>query len=832
MRYTTKMILHYVRWQFVDGPRWLLRFAWTLQRILWRFFSVGLMLRTLFAHWHRDALAYQPGGLGELIKTFVMNQISRMIGFLIRVCLLGFWLLCELFYIPLAVAAVMLFLFWPLLLIAGLVSVAFLGWQLLIISIVGTGLLVLLFTTTRASQTNPPADFEQLWRNQHVQTLLRRLQLDSDTTKTALQEKVLPATDWLKLIQTLAPPVTPEKIAGALLTHPNFGATLRASNLRESDVDFVVWWQSVDHERQKLARRWWRPEKMLQMSGLGLSWAAGYTPLVDQFTYFPKASAWDELPLGREEQVTQVITTLARGKQSNVLLVGPPGSGQLAIIREVERRVRNQQAHPTLNHERVLYVHLSQLTAVAPALHEMERAGNIIAVFDGLSSLSAEIDLLLPFLGSANVRVIVLVATDEYHRSVAKNAELMQLFEVVAVPPLSEENTLRLLAAIAPRLGQESGVFLSYPTLRAIVDGTSSILPNVPFPERAFDFLSEALVIAQARHDAVMTSQHVYDLISRKIGIPLGELSGEERTRLLNLEDAIHRRVVNQELAVRAVARAMQRAGAGTRTLKRPIGAFLFIGPTGVGKTETAKALAEAYFGSEKAMVRLDMSEYGDVEAPTRLIGSAAYPDGRLTDVIADHPFAVLLLDEFEKANPAVHQLFLQVFDEGHLTDARGRVISFKHTIIIATSNAGAEFIREHISRGPLSDDFEKVLRNHILETGIFRPELINRFDGVITFTPLTTEHLQTVVRFMFRSLNQRLDGEHGITVAVTPELVQYLITIGYNPEFGARPLARALQDTVEYVVAQRVLRGTVMPGEELVLTPEMLAATASQRRR
>lgn len=828
MRYTTKMFTQYVRWQFVEGPQWLLRFAWTLQRVLWRFFSVGLMLRTLLAHWRRDALAYQSSGLGELFHTFVMNQISRAVGFCIRCCLLGIWLVAECLYVPVAVAAITLFLAWPFLLIAGLVGAAFFGWKLLALSAAIVAVMGLLFVTTRASQTNPPANLEQLWRNQHAQSLLWRLQLNPAATKAALQKKVLPAVDWRLLIPTLTSPATPEKIMGALLTHPAFRANLRVSNLRESDVDFVVWWESIDRQRQTLARRWWRSEKLLQMSGLGLSWAAGYTPLVDQFTYFPKASAWDELPLGREEQVEQVITTLARGKQSNVLLVGSPGSGQLAIVREVERRVRNQQAHPALNHERVLYVHLSQLTAVAQALREMERAGNIIAVFDGLGALAAETYLLLPFLGSANVRVIVLAATDEYHRSIAKNAELMQLFEVVAVPPLSEENTRRLLATIAARLGQESGVFLPYQTLQAIVDGTSSILPNVPFPERAFDFLSEALVIAEARHDPVLTSQHVYDLISRKVGIPLGELSGQERTRLLNLEDAIHRRVVNQELAVRAVARAMQRARAGTRTLKRPIGAFLFIGPTGVGKTETAKALAEAYFGFEKAIVRLDMSEYGDVEAPTRLIGSAAHPDGRLTDVIADHPFAVLLLDEFEKANPAVHQLFLQVFDEGHLTDARGRLISFKHTIIIATSNAGAEFVREQIARGPLPDDFEKTLRNHILEAGIFRPELINRFDGVITFTPLTTEHLATVVRLMLRSLNQRLDAEHGLTVAVTPELVQYLITIGYNPEFGARPLARAIQDTVEYVIAKRVLQGTVTPGEELVLTPEMLNATIS----
>lgn len=819
------MVVSYLRWQFINGPRWLLRFAWTVQRALWRFFSVGLMLRTLLSHWHRDALVYSPGSLSELIKIFFMNQISRLIGFIIRSVLLAVWIGVELLYLPLAVAAVIMFPAWPVLLLAGYVSAIGFGWPLLAGTMAATAALALLFLTTHTTPSRPPANFDQAWANRHTQSLLRRLQLDPVSTKEALQNKVLPTVRWSELIRRLPVP-TPEKIIGALLTDRAFRADLRAADLREEDVDFVVWWEAIDRELAAARRRWWEPAYLLQISGLGLSWAAGYTPLVDQFSYFPKTNAWDELPFGREEQVQQIITTLARGKQSNVLLVGQPGSGQMAVVRELERRVRNQQAHPALNHERMLYIHLSQLTNVAAALREMERAGNIIAVFDGLSSLNQDIDLLLPFLGSANVRVVVLAATDEYHRSIAKNAELMQLFEVVAVPPLSEDNTLKLLAMIAPRLSRESNAFLPYRTLRAIVDGTASILPNVPFPERAFDFLSEALVIAQNRSDKILTAPHVYDLIARKVGIPLGELSRNESARLLNLETEIHRRVINQERAVQVVARAMQRARAGTRTLKRPIGTFLFIGPTGVGKTETAKALAEAYFGSERALMRLDMSEYGDTEATTRLIGSADYPDGRLTDMIADRPFAVILLDEFEKANPAVHQLFLQVFDEGHLTDARGRLVSFKHSILIATSNAGAEFIRENIARGPLPGDFETVLRNHILETGIFTPELLNRFDGVVTFTPLTTEHLQAVVRLMLRHLNQRLDAEHGITVAITPDLIQYLIKIGYNPEFGARPLHRAIQDSVEYLVAQRILQHWITPGEEIILTPDMLTTT------
>lgn len=217
------------------------------------------------------------------------------------------------------------------------------------------------------------------------------------------------------------------------------------------------------------------------------------------------------------------------------------------------------------------------------------------------------------------------------------------------------------------------------------------------------------------------------------------------------------------------------------------------------------------------------MSEFHGEDSVAALIGGSKQTVGRLTSLIADHPFTVLLLDEFEKASTAVHQLFLQILDEGRLTDARGQLFSFRHAIIIATSNAGAEVIREAVERGPLPTDFNDQLREHILREGIFRPELLNRFDGVVTFTPLSLEHIRQVALRMLQKLNKRLDAAHGVTVTVTPELVDYLVSVGYHPEFGARPMARAIQDTVEYAVAQRVIQGSITAGQRLTLSPAQL---------
>jgi ATP-dependent Clp protease ATP-binding subunit ClpC len=690
------------------------------------------------------------------------------------------------------------------------------------------------------------AGLKALWLDRHVRSLVRRLQLNSDEVYTQLVQRVLPAVTWediaghsLSAAQKLGNElINAEHVIGAWLLHPAMKTGLREWGLREEDIEFMVWWEAEYRARIAEARAWWRPENLLRFSGVGLSWASGYTPFIDRFAYIPAGNAWDEVPIGRDNQIDQLITTLARSRQSNVLLVGQPGVGRLGVIREVDRRIRFGHAHPVLNDQRMVYVHLSellgladsgasQLAVISRALREMERSGNIVAVFDGLSSVLGQegearvnlTDVLLPFFSSRAIRVVAIVSGDEYHLRLINNPDLMELFEVVQVPSLSEEDTLRMLALVAWRIEAENGVYLPYRTLQAAVEGTSSILPHIPFPERAFDFLAEAIVVAQSRGQHVLEKEHIYELIAHKVGVPLGPLQEDERDRLLNLEELMHERIVNQETAVTAISRTMMRSRAGVRTLKRPIGTFLFLGPTGVGKTETSKTLAEVYFGAEEYMVRLDMSEYQGEDAVSRLIGSPSQPTGRLTALVTDHPFCVLLLDEFEKASREVHQLFLQVFDEGHLTNIRGQQVSFKHTIIIATSNAGAEFIRQAVQSGPLPPNFSKQLREHILQQAIFRPELLNRFDGVITFTPLTQEHLRQVATLMLRSLNKRLDARHGVRVAITPALIEYLISIGYNPEFGARPMARAIQDTVEYVMAERILRGLVHPGDEVQLT-------------
>ncbi|MGR8838034.1 ATP-dependent Clp protease ATP-binding subunit [Leuconostoc falkenbergense] len=323
----------------------------------------------------------------------------------------------------------------------------------------------------------------------------------------------------------------------------------------------------------------------------------------------------------------------------------------------------------------------------------------------------------------------------------------------------------------------------------------------------------------RSQYDLHVTTQDIAEVISQQTGVPLTQLEKNDQQRLVNLEKVLGRRVVGQQAAVSAVARAIRRARSGLKDPTRPIGTFMFLGPTGVGKTELAKALAEAIFGSEDNLIRIDMSEYQERWSASRLIGSApgyvGYDEGgQLTEKVRNHPYSVVLLDEAEKAHQDIFNLMLQVFDDGYLTDSKGRKVDFRNTIIIMTSNLGATRLRDEKSVGfgavDLKNDHEAVaakIRETLKET--FRPEFINRLDEAIVFESLTKQELHEIVKLMSRSVLQRV-AEQGITIKMTPAGIDVVASAGFDPEYGARPIRRALQTSVEDALSEELLRGNI----------------------
>jgi len=319
--------------------------------------------------------------------------------------------------------------------------------------------------------------------------------------------------------------------------------------------------------------------------------------------------------------------------------------------------------------------------------------------------------------------------------------------------------------------------------------------------------------------DFVLLPRHIRKVVSEKVQVPIQKLETKEKEILLNLESLIHQRIINQDDAVKEVSNALRRARAGVQAGSRPIGSFLFLGPTGVGKTETSKALTQIYFGSEKKMIRLNMSEFQNINDIRRLIGSEDSV-GLLTVPVRENPFSSVLLDEIEKAHPNILNLFLQVLDEGYLTDGMGRKIDFRNTIVIATSNAGAEIIREDIEKNKQLDMVKEDLLDYILRQRIFRPEFINRFDAIVAFKPLTKKNLLDISNLMLGKIAKKL-GEKGIKFVVTKELKEKIVELSYSPAFGAREMRRVVQDSVENSLAKELLSGRIERGDTIKVEPK-----------
>ena len=340
-------------------------------------------------------------------------------------------------------------------------------------------------------------------------------------------------------------------------------------------------------------------------------------------------------------------------------------------------------------------------------------------------------------------------------------------------------------------------------------------------PDKAIDILVELPAYVIRKNRILVEKQDVLDIVEKKTGVPLGQIKEEEREKLLNIEDRLHESVIGQDEAIVVVSNAMRRSRAGVRDNRRPIGSFLFVGPTGVGKTETAKALAALFFGDEGSMTRLDMSEFSGGNAVARLIGSFDGEQiGILTRTLREHPYGVILLDEFEKSTPQVHDLFLQILDEGFFSDVRGTRVNARDVIFIATSNAGSNLIFEKMQQGVDTKDIQKEIIDHIIKERIFKPEFLNRFDAVVLFHPLELEHIRKISGLMLEKLRLRLRNR-GVDMGITPEMVEYVAQQGVDPVFGARPMNRYIQEKVEHVVAEKLIRGEIKEGSKFTLSLE-----------
>ena len=573
------------------------------------------------------------------------------------------------------------------------------------------------------------------------------------------------------------------------------------------------------------------------------------TKMLDQYsrdlTEMAAAGRIDPV-VGRGNEIRRAIQILSRRSKNNPVLVGEPGVGKTAVAEGLALCVSRGQAPAELRDKRIVSLDIPALLAgtkyrgdfeerVKSVLRDVKRAGDVILCIDelhtiiGAGSAEGAIDaanILKPALGRGEVQIIGATTPEEYRRHIEKDAALERRFQPVKVTEPGREQTMEMLQSLRPALEKHHRVSLDEEALTAAYELSVRYINDRFLPDKAIDLLDEASAAVHVEGGRrPVTAADVAQVVSLWTEIPLSSLDESESQRLQGLEEQLKQRIIGQDEAVSAVARAIRRSRVGLKDPRRPVGSFLFLGPTGVGKTELCRALAATVYGDENAMIRLDMSEYMEKHSVSRLIGSppgyVGYEDGgQLTEKVRRKPWSVVLFDEIEKAHEDVWSILLQIMDDGHLTDATGRRVDFSNTVIVMTSNIGAKTITENRPALGFADsqhrDEEDMNQKVMAELrATFRPEFLNRVDETIVFHRLSDEHLCAITQTLLEQVKQRFQAL-GITLLVPEDTACWLASQGRDDKFGARPLRRTVQHCIEDAAAEQLLEGKIGPGDRV----------------
>lgn len=623
-------------------------------------------------------------------------------------------------------------------------------------------------------------------------------------------------------------------VAGLMLASPQVGQLLTEFKARPGDTEAIANWLA-----RGLAEETRRNEQ--KFGGIGRDWAFGYTPLLNRFGQnfslgIAKHGAHFDW-LANSDGV-KAIEAAFDNRASAIAMVGPDGIGKTSTVYALAQKLIEGKTGQRLAYHQVISLNATDITSAARGPGELEHimlslsseaahAGHVILFFDdaqlllggGPGSFDAT-QILLSIIKTAAVPIILAFTPNDYQRLRTKNQSLANMMTPVILQELPEAGVMRVLEDTTIGLENHHQILVSYEALREAYRLSGRYDQDAAYPGKAIKLLGQS--VPYSTH-SVITAESVQKAIEQTRGVKASSAAPAEADSLLHLEDNIHQRMINQSHAVSVVASALRRARAGVTNPNRPIGSFLFLGPTGVGKTELAKSVAATYFGSEKAMVRVDMSEYQQPDDVQRLLSTGAGAANSLLMSVRNQPFTVVLLDEIEKAHPNILNLLLQLLDEGQLTDSAGKPASFKDCVIIATSNAGANTIRERIQNGENLESFAPQFTDQLIQSGQFKPELLNRFDEMVLFRPLTPEELGQVVQLMIGSVNKTLANQN-IAVELTPAAIAKIVEKGNDPRLGARPMRRTLQKAVEDTVAQKILKGEAQAGSHIRLDAPDLA--------
>ncbi len=574
------------------------------------------------------------------------------------------------------------------------------------------------------------------------------------------------------------------------------------------------------------------------LKGVNRGWLGAPTPVLDLVSedWTKKATSEGFPTLIRESGVvSEVAHILSQASGRNVILVGPPGSGKSALIKDLARQIVGGDAPEALATKRLVLLDLPRLLSgmktqgeladrVKTIFEEVEFAQNVIIVIEeiqefGLGEAGGSLNiysLMQPYLESDTFQFISTTEPESYSHVLEKNGVFARIFRKIELPQASINDTLNILEDRSIEEERKNKIKVSFIALKTTVELSQKFVRDRVLPDSAISVLKEALTESI---NGWVTKDVIKKVLSSRVKVPMMEVGTADKTRLLNLEEELHQRLIDQVQAVKVIADSLRRSATGLSEEGKPIGSFLFVGPTGVGKTELAKTLAQVYFKTDGAFIRFDMSEYQNPESIVRLIGDKG-EGGLLTEAVRSRPYALLLLDEFEKANEKILTLFLQVLDDGRLTDGAGRTINFENTIIIATSNAGSLLIAQGLQQGQTLTEIDAVVNAELLK--VFKPELVNRFDDIVIFKPLSQDDLQKIVKLKISHLQSQMKAK-GYLLEFDEALLLELGKKGFDPVLGARPLRRLIQDTIEANLSRLILENKLQKGISFKVGVEIL---------
>ncbi|MCD4784586.1 MAG: AAA family ATPase [Candidatus Eremiobacteraeota bacterium] len=568
--------------------------------------------------------------------------------------------------------------------------------------------------------------------------------------------------------------------------------------------------------------------------------------------------------VGRKDEIRRVIQTLTKKMKNNPIIIGEAGVGKTAVVYGLAQRIADGRVPEAIKGKKIIEIGMAGIIAgtkhrgefeerMQKILKELTANPEIILFIDEIHTIMGAGDsrsgvdagnMLKPHLARGGITIIGATTTDEYRKNIEKDPALERRFQPIFVDEPSEEATLEILKGLQGRYEKHHGVKFSPKALITAVKMSVRYIPDRNLPDKAIDLLDEAAArytmnflssisdeegMEKMREEAgkEVTENDIAEVVSLWTGVPASSITKDESEKLLHMEDAIRERVVGQDEALHIVSQTVRMVRMGLSSPNRPSGVFLFLGPTGVGKTELAKALAEFLFSSEKDMIRLDMSEYMERHAMSRMIGSPpGYighdEEGQLTKQVRTRPYSVVLLDEVEKAHPDVFDLFLSVFDDGRLTDSKGRTVNFTNTIIIMTSNIGTSNI-DLEGKIHIPDTTDPAIREKVMQElrQHFRPEFLNRIDEIIIFNPLCKSAMVEIIKINLDTLIKHLYDQREINLVVDEDAINYLLGVGYDPAYGARPLKRAIQNHLSKPLARAMLEQGIEAGDTVMVSSD-----------